>query len=1106
MKANIAKLIPLIIVACLVAFVVCAQRTNDESKSANHSDHDSSIHDETGDREIEQMEAVSAQTLAKQSDGELKKSIRHWEESLSGIPGKVSRNSVLPLFSSEPGDKIESVFPFGSPAIVNMSLRHENGVETVGLELVSHPGVIIYLKKDIDGAISGHVSGDHAPNAIEITPGKTNEELSVSIRSVEEMVCSQKVGGILLGGLVKPEEAEEASHSGEIQEASSADNIPMLESRPGATNTIYLHFSGTTVSGTSWNARYNNGQPIVADAFRNSDAITEIWSVIAEDYRAFDVNVTTDREVFDNTSYRKRCMAIFTPTRSWFGSSGGVAYMNSFGDSTDFMCWVFNSSVKSAAEAGSHEVGHQLGLLHDGSEDKTYYSGHQHSGSGTKWAPIMGSSYSSTISQFSKGEYPGATTTQDDLEILRKELGAIDDDYGNTLNSALPPEGLSDGIVNISGIIGVEDDVDVFHFPVTSEGRISITAFPDSAQTNLDLKISILNDSGETIAASAPENSFSATIGTDSLEIGNYYLVVSGDSLGTPANGYSSYGCVGGYQISGECPPSGAASTPENFSATDGSSTAFVELTWTGGNNTTEYRVYRKTNSLITSYNQIGTTTTNSFRDESAELDRVYTYYVSAANPLGESDASNSDTGFRQERPSKPLNPVASNGSSTRYTRIEWDDSQRASKYLVYRSTRSDGKGETQVAEVHSPKFDDTSGDVETLYYYSITAVNAAGESERSAIVAGRRAAAYDSPGTVTTESFEGGILVKYSGVSGSSSYTVFRSSGSSADGAVEVGTVEAHEFYDSSASSGKTYTYFVRANGSSGNSMLSSGTTGSRSGATSGDDRFEANDRMEEAYSIQNFKGGWLGYYAGAAMALDEDWYSIVPENESERVDIILTPRSPLSQIAFTLRGESGEMIEDARIDEKASIISVNGLIAGKTYYIVVEEVESGDAAYNLLWNSLASGEISGHADLTIGRTYRAKIGDYIQETRARHQKVKQKVRGRRKGRNYASLTNKSVENATLVATGSRKNRKAAFKYFALVNGVYRNVTSAMARGGVNIDLAPLDSLKMRISMRPSRKTAKRGKKVVGNFGARFIGGASIDTGRFTYKVRKKK
>jgi hypothetical protein len=64
-----------------------------------------------------------------------------------------------------------------------------------------------------------------------------------------------------------------------------------LNSLPTAQATIYLDFDGHTVIHPFWNA----GFPLHCDAAELSEEqITEIFNRVAEDFRPFDVNITTD--------------------------------------------------------------------------------------------------------------------------------------------------------------------------------------------------------------------------------------------------------------------------------------------------------------------------------------------------------------------------------------------------------------------------------------------------------------------------------------------------------------------------------------------------------------------------------------------------------------------------------------------------------------------------------------------------------------------------------------------------------------------------------------------------------------------------------------------
>ena len=70
---------------------------------------------------------------------------------------------------------------------------------------------------------------------------------------------------------------------------------PKLSSLATAPATIFLDFDGQTVTSASW----NGGTKFTCGASGMSDAqITEMFDRVAEDYRPFNVNVTTDSTIF----------------------------------------------------------------------------------------------------------------------------------------------------------------------------------------------------------------------------------------------------------------------------------------------------------------------------------------------------------------------------------------------------------------------------------------------------------------------------------------------------------------------------------------------------------------------------------------------------------------------------------------------------------------------------------------------------------------------------------------------------------------------------------------------------------------------------------------
>ncbi|QEF98823.1 Calx-beta domain protein [Stieleria maiorica] len=344
-----------------------------------------------------------------------------------------------------------------------------------------------------------------------------------------------------------------------------------LHSNPGASHTIFLDFDGYTTSGTSWNS-FTGGTDIVTPAFSFSgDAsfddtelsrIHAIWQRVAEDFVPFDVDVTTEEPSIDrlihsgsgDTAWGVR--VVVGGNGSWYGNAGGVAYLGSFNWNSDTPVFAFedalgNGNEKYTAEAITHEAGHALGLNHDGrtSPSEGYYQGH---GSGaTGWAPIMGVGYYKELTQWSRGEYAYANNTQDDLAIItgNNGFGYRADDHGDTRATASVLSS-DQGAVIQAGIVERNDDDDLFTF-LTDAGTVSFDVTPFERGPNLDIYAALLDATGALIVASNPVGSLSATLSA-TLAAGQYYVQVTGAGQGDAlTTGYTDYGSLGAYTISG---------------------------------------------------------------------------------------------------------------------------------------------------------------------------------------------------------------------------------------------------------------------------------------------------------------------------------------------------------------------------------------------------------------------------------------------------------------------------------------------------------------------------------------------------------------------------
>ncbi|MFN8253200.1 MAG: T9SS type A sorting domain-containing protein [Ferruginibacter sp.] len=340
----------------------------------------------------------------------------------------------------------------------------------------------------------------------------------------------------------------------------TANAVPKLSSYPSAPATIYLDFDGHYVNSGVWNMGY----PFACAASGMDDSqVTEVFNRTAEDYRPFNINITTDSTVFLAAPLNKRIRIIVTPTSSWYPGVGGVSWINSFVWGDDTPAFVFcdrlgPNNPKLVAECCSHEAGHTVGLSHQSKYDgvncgtplETYNSGN---GAGEPgWAPIMGNSYGRNMTNWNNGPTPyGCTSVQDNLSIISSQssIGFRTDDFTAALNNtatALNPSSFS-----VPGVISTNTDKDAFKLVVSQNTGFHITAVPfnvggNNEGANLDVKLELYNSTGTLLRTYDPEASMSVSIDTN-LAAGTYYVLL--DGTGNAFIG--EYGSLGAYTLSG---------------------------------------------------------------------------------------------------------------------------------------------------------------------------------------------------------------------------------------------------------------------------------------------------------------------------------------------------------------------------------------------------------------------------------------------------------------------------------------------------------------------------------------------------------------------------
>jgi hypothetical protein len=422
-------------------------------------------------------------------------------------------------------------------------------------EVIGANTSIFYMYGNENG-IQGKIVIDRK-EGYEVTTDVLTKEVILTNVDINELIC-------VMPAATHPSSTETEAPA----ENKGASAQPAYSSFPSAPFVLYLDFDGEYVNDSYWNSEMGGAKQCAGPSF--SDAkIKSIWAGVAEKYRPWNINVTTDRAVFDAKSKAMRHMVVYTST---WGSGGGVADIGSIANNGTDICWVFFDNivndVNDMTVTAAHEAGHAFGLQHDGSKvDGNYYKGQGN------WGPIMGNNYqtaSRDIWQWSRGEYNGAThhggasNFQDDVTIIAQNpgVGFRTDDHSNSSTSATAIIAETDGTVlgtKNNGVIANRTDKDYFKF-TTAAGTVTFKFQSGTKNWSdegvLDIQARLLNTDGTELVISNPTASGSnygldATI-SKSVAAGTYYLEVDGIGYLDPkSTGYSDYASCGYYEISG---------------------------------------------------------------------------------------------------------------------------------------------------------------------------------------------------------------------------------------------------------------------------------------------------------------------------------------------------------------------------------------------------------------------------------------------------------------------------------------------------------------------------------------------------------------------------
>ncbi|MFH1969451.1 MAG: VCBS repeat-containing protein [Verrucomicrobiota bacterium] len=266
----------------------------------------------------------------------------------------------------------------------------------------------------------------------------------------------------------------------------------------------------------------------------------------------------------------------------------------------------------------------------------------------------------------------------------------------------------------------------------------------------------------------------------------------------------------------------GDPGTPGNLTASDGTDTGGIQLSWVAtATNVNHYEVWRANTNIVGLATNIAETATNVtyYYDTSVNQGLKRWYWVRAINDYGGAgDFSVPDVGWRFLP--APTGLTATSGTYTNRVALSWTDSLGAVNYEIWRSIYTNVSLASLLGTVSSTvtTYDDTTGDAILTYYYWIRACTP-DMGNYSDFASGYRAALM-KPSNISASkgTFNSKIRVLWQGVDAATKYEIWRSTDTNVSNALRIGTVTIQGYDDTQASTSQVfYYYWIKAHNAQG-------------------------------------------------------------------------------------------------------------------------------------------------------------------------------------------------------------------------------------------------------------------------------------------------
>ncbi len=231
-----------------------------------------------------------------------------------------------------------------------------------------------------------------------------------------------------------------------------------------------------------------------------------------------------------------------------------------------------------------------------------------------------------------------------------------------------------------------------------------------------------------------------------------------------------------------------------------------IKVSWKGVSGATSYRIYRKeagAKSWGTKYAEVKGT---SFVDKKVKADTKYTYTVKAFK--GSIYSGYDTVGKSVQRLQTPS--ISSVENVQTGMKVSWKSVKGAASYRIYRKAKGEASWKP-LTVVTATSYIDTSAKSNTVYTYTVRAFDKTG-SKSDYSRSGKTQTCISTPQISAPVNAMEGIKVSWKGVSGATSYRIYRKEAGAKSWGTKYAEVKGTSFVDKKVKEDTKYTYTVKA------------------------------------------------------------------------------------------------------------------------------------------------------------------------------------------------------------------------------------------------------------------------------------------------------